>query len=104
MTANEYALLTCPLPGCVRDLHLTWRASRALYVSDLGDPPLPQEVWTRGWQVECEEGHVVLLPAQIDHDCENDCVCDVDHDEEMRTFRASDGARLQALLGQGVGR
>jgi hypothetical protein len=103
VTDLDYTSLTCPMPGCGSDLHLTWTHTRPLFAGDV-EPISPAEAYTGSWQVECVEGHVVLLPSEdTDHLCEGDCKVDVDHDDELRTFRASDLTRLRALLEQMAG-
>ena len=104
--ADDFASLVCPLPECTQDLYLNWRVERPLFLGDLATPaPVdPGEAWTGDWKVECVHGHVVLVPGpsgcQQDEVCAGDCDCDIDHDEQHRTFRASDIVRLSALLAQ----
>jgi hypothetical protein len=95
--------LTCPLPNCGHQLHLTWTNGRALYADDLADPPALSDLHTSTWEVRCEDGHVVLLPDHLG--CgrcrdEGTCPggCDVDSDDDYRTFRLHDAGRLAALL------
>lgn len=99
-TSNDYLSAPCPMPDCDSDLHLTWTRTRPVFTSDLAMPaPIgPDEAYTGSWQVECVEGHVVLLPAAIDCECVGEPPGDHDHDDELRTFRASDAKRLWAVL------
>lgn len=92
--------LTCPIPDCAEVLYVTWSHARPLYVGDLYDNKTigTGEAYTGSWQVECVQGHVVLLPGGTEHDCEGDCRLDVDHDDENRTFRASDLTRLDLVM------
>lgn len=100
---SDFDLLTCPLPGCSHDLHLVWSNDRALYASDLDKTPPLDDVHTTSWQVQCEDGHVVLVPAASrcavcdDEGCPDDG-CDIDGSDDYRTFRTSDGRRLADLL------
>ncbi len=98
---TTYVQLTCPLPGCGHQLHLTWTNGRALYNDDLTDPPAATDLHTSTWQVQCEDGHVVLVPtAAICTRCGGDgCVdhCDTDCDDDYRTFRKVDADRLAVL-------
>ena len=59
-----YTDALCPMEGCDEPLYITWRMSRPVFqedtVEDLQDPT---GAYTAGWQIECEEGHVVLLPV-----------------------------------------
>jgi len=88
------------MPGCTSDLYLNWNRLRPLFLGD-GEPIGPEGAYTGTWQVDCVEGHVVLLPAEdTDHECSGDCQADVDHDDELRTFRASDLVRLRELIKQ----
>src|SRR5262249_7131403 len=108
--------LVCPMPTrrdsiCGKDLHIVWRASRGLYLLDvtLPEPIEPGDAWVQDWSVECEDGHVLLVPGDpgcqhSDEEAEHPDhgtpgrECDVDTSEEDRTFRASDAARLAVVL------
>jgi hypothetical protein len=100
---NSYSSLTCPLPECSEALYVHFESTQPLYVGTLDDrEPLEAgdgDVST--WSVECINGHVVLVPGDpYCTVCEDDCVHDVDHSDETRTFRASDIDRLRALIKQ----
>ena len=101
---DPYASLTCPMPGCTEDLYIDFESTQPLYVATVNDrePLAPGGGDVSTWKVLCVEGHVVLVPAEPgcrqDDVCAGDCICDVDHGEETRTFRASDVDRLRALL------
>lgn len=100
-----YESLTCTIKDCASPLHLIWTTSAPLFTDICDDVPTPAEAYTRSWQVECEEGHIVLLPS--DHGC---CPCGVEacngaeagegHDDfdcpgdDTRTFRKADAERL----------
>lgn len=100
-----YTALTCTIMGCDSPLHLVWTMDVPLYTDAREDVPTPDEAYTRGWEVRCEEGHVVLLPA-----VRNCCPCGDDacngaeagpgHDDfdgpgdDQRIFRRADAARL----------
>lgn len=91
--------VSCPIPGCISILHLTWTRSRPFSWIDLKDPrPLePNAAYTGTWQVECENGHIVMVPDPV---CLGDCPdpdVEHDHDDELRRFTAADGHRLREL-------
>lgn len=102
----------CPMPTgdgpkvCAKDLHIVWSASRGLYLLDVTTPePIrPDDAWVQSWTVECEAGHVLLVPDALHcphypgGDEPDDHLCDVDSTDEYRTFRAADGARLAVAL------
>ncbi len=99
--------IICPMPTaadgiCGKDLHLLWQASRGLGLLDVTIPETigPVDAWAQTWTVECEDGHVLLAPEDCrvcgsenepDHECDND---------EYRTFRPTDAARLAVVLGR----
>jgi hypothetical protein len=57
--------VTCPLPGCDGPLHITWSASRPVFRGDTAaDLQDPAGAYTAGWEIGCEEGHIVLLPVK----------------------------------------
>ncbi|TDC35673.1 hypothetical protein E1211_15315 [Micromonospora sp. 15K316] len=111
MTAPEagpYTPLSCPMRDCDEELYLSWELSVGLLRRDLTDPsppPAPADAWVGQWHVECLAGHRPLVPAPIECPCgRNECTeecndADVDATEELRTFRASDLARLRELMG-----
>lgn len=99
--------LICPVPTsetkkCAEPLHLMWTASRGLSAADVANPAPagPDDAWVQDWRVECERGHVVMVPADphCPHypggDEPDDHLCDVDGSDEYRTFRVSDATRL----------
>lgn len=60
----EYTDAICPLYGCDEPLYITWTGSRPVYMEDtVKDLEDPRNAYTAGWKIECEEGHVVLLPV-----------------------------------------
>ena len=111
----EPGYLACTMPvaitggPCGEQIHIMWELSEPLHSDDMRVPPVPGDAWVGTWRVECETGHVVLVPADpgckhSDADAEHPdhgtpgMECDVDPSEELRTFRASDGARLVEVL------
>jgi hypothetical protein len=100
--ADDYADVPCPMPDCGSPLHVRWEMIRPLYARDLVYPAaIPAENFVGTWKVGCDLDHVVLTPAPVDDCCDGkQCECDVDGSEESRTFRASDIARLRALIKQ----
>lgn len=105
---SPYDLLPCPLPDCKGQLYLTWELTTGLTHGVLGEGealPTPDDAWVGRWHVECEEGHRPLVPGSLDCPCGRDeCTpecddADVDANDELRTFRRVDLARLRALVG-----
>lgn len=101
MADQSYRTVQCPIPECEHDLHLIWTISRPIYRADIdpGRAAIPEGGDVSHWEVGCEEGHVVMVPSLLTCVCEDYCSCDRDAGDEVRTFRASDGARLAALVG-----
>lgn len=112
MTATDpqFTDTHCPMLGCHQPLHLVWTLSRPIWLSDLTgtDLPNPSDAYTASWRVECEEGHVLLLPDVEGMACLcGDDACngsqgeghaDFDGSDDVRTFRAVDVKRLRELL------
>ncbi|MDQ0371573.1 hypothetical protein [Catenuloplanes indicus] len=97
---GSYTPQTCVIASCGSDLHVTWTLGMPLYrmdVEQLAGPPTPDGAYTSDWKVECEAGHVVLVPSQ-DSPSDPDGTADYDSDECYRTFRRSDLERLAALI------
>lgn len=102
---DKYADATCPLPGCDASLYITWRASRAVYLSDRAtDLANPQNAHTRSWEVGCSQGHVLLLPPDTAVDsytfgeCDN-CENSPEPDARNAAYCShGDLARLSALV------
>lgn len=100
---SKYDPLKCPLPGCGHDLHIIWSTSRALVVDDINVPPTVDDSDVGTWKVECEDGHVVLVPAHIncakcdDEGCDP-LGCDTDSSDDYRTFRRTDAGRLAEMI------
>jgi hypothetical protein len=95
----DFTSLTCVMPDCTEELYLTWSMAYPISVGDLtsGTGIHPDNAHTASWQVECVNGHVLLLPGDItEHDCTGDCPGD--HSDEFRRFGAADVPRLQALI------
>ena len=102
--ASIYAEARCILPGCGEPLHMTWTGSRPVYLSDT-DAMLggPAGAVTAMWQVDCEAGHVVLLPADTAGDWyefAGQCTCNPDYPdaEAERMCAHNDMARLRAVV------
>ncbi len=101
----DYSDVLCVMPGCDESLYLTWTGSRAIAAFDLTDPVAidHSDAHTSTWKIECADGHVVLIPAELDFSddgmAHNSCVAgDHDHDDELRAFTASDSRRLADLV------
>lgn len=101
--------LTCPMPtgpatACTEDLHLVWTMSMGLNLSDvmIPAPIAPSDAWVQSWSVECEAGHVLLVPDGSG--CKHDDAdqpgheCDTDPSEFFQSFRAADAGRLAGVL------
>jgi hypothetical protein len=102
--ASLYAEARCFLPGCGEPLHLVWTATRAVYLSDT-DAALrdPAGALSMSWHVECEGGHLVLLPADTADDWyefAGRCTCNPDYPDEdrERACAHNDMARLRAVV------
>lgn len=84
--AGKYDEARCGLADCGELLHIVYKVSQPVYLSFMaGDlaAPATEGGWFTTWRVECEAGHVVLLPP--DSGAESfvfgkDCHCD-DEDE-----------------------
>lgn len=118
MTSGEdrgrllHRALTGTIVDCDSPLHLVWTMDVPLYTDAREDVPTVADGYTRDWEVRCEGGHVVLLPAE--HGC---CPCGDEarngaeagpgHDDfdgpgdDQRTFRHTDAARLFLRAGAG---
>lgn len=105
-TDFDYSHLRCPMPECSAALYLQWTHRRDILKGDLTADfhslPKPDDAYTATWQVECLNGHVILVPGDTaDPDCTASCeiVCphNVDTDE-LRTFRVHDLDRLRTVL------
>lgn len=101
--------LTCPMPtgpatACTKDVHLVWTMSMGLNLSDVMIPaPIgPSDAWVQSWTVECEDGHVLLLPdtagCQHGQDAAPEHECNADPNEFFQSFRAADAGRLAGVL------
>jgi len=106
--ASIYAEARCILPGCGEPLHMTWSGSRSIYLSDTADMLAnmlggPSGAMTATWRVECEAGHVVLLPADTGddwHEFAGRCTCNPDYPdaERERLCAHNDMDRLRAVV------
>jgi hypothetical protein len=103
---SEYDV-PCPMPNCGVPLHIVWSGSYSLLPDDLlaGKAIEPGDAHSSTWQVECEEGHVILQPDSLGCPCDDqegpDCRCDqdgFDHTDDYRTFRPHDVGRLTGLI------
>ena len=100
--------ITCPMPECDGVLIVTWSAAYTLSPEDItrGGRLLVDEAHTSSWDVRCVAGHVILLPDHGQCDCADPGgdTCPDEHDdlfdwdEESRTFRPHDWARLRGIL------
>ncbi len=103
--STDYDPITCPMPDCDAPLYLTRTTSLGLSrgvvtVADDSWLPSPADADTASWQVQCGEGHVVLVPGSPGCPCGAD-ECDhvgFDESEEVRQFRAHDVERLATVL------
>lgn len=102
--AGNYAEARCILPGCGQPLHITWTASRAIYLSDTDDSLRdPGSAHATTWHVECEAGHIVLLPPDDGddyHEFAGPCVCNPDYPDKDREPMCAhnDMNRLRAVV------
>lgn len=104
--AGHYSEARCFLLGCGEPLHMVWNSDRAIYLDDT-DETLRNPVNATGvaWKVECEAGHVVLLPAESGDDWyefAGRCTCNPDYPDEEAEKRCAhnDMNRLRAVIMQ----
>lgn len=78
MTVNAYDSIACPLDGCRADLYVVHTSNAPICVgSTVEDLRGPINAIITTWQVECTEGHVLVLPKDggeggaFDEDPEN---------------------------------
>lgn len=103
-TESKHDQVKCPMPGCTASLYITWHASRAIYFSDHGhDLAEPEGAHSSSWEIECGNGHRVLLPPDTASDdytfgaCDQSCADD-GLDAHVEDCSARDMVRLRALL------
>ena len=101
--ASNYAEARCGLPGCGEPLHIIWTSSRAIYLSDtVAELRDPAACLTDTWHVECEAGHVVLLPPDTAEDSYTFglCTCNYDYPDPAVDGRCEhhDMDRLRAVV------
>lgn len=107
--AGHFEEARCILPGCGQPLHITWMASTAIYLDDTaGKLRGPDLALTSTWQVNCEAGHIVLLPPDTADDyCEfaGRCTCNPDYPDvdAERLCAHNDMDRLRAVIMPGKG-
>ena len=59
---GEYDAITCPMKGCTADLYMSVTCIIPLLEgSDADVLRDPGSAWTQDWQVECTNGHVLVL-------------------------------------------
>lgn len=104
---SDYDATPCPMPDCGEPLHLMWDLGCYLYsgtvAADEGISVGDEGEGT--WRVECQNGHVVLLPGPAWCDCDDPqgetcphAEADYDWTDEHRTFTRLDMGRLRDLL------
>lgn len=75
----------CPMPHCLESLALQYDTAYTLGPGDLTNlPGGPEDAHTQTWTIECQGGHVILLPE--------------DTAEDHYDFTAADLVRLKATL------
>jgi hypothetical protein len=107
--ANEFEI-PCPHQDCGEALHLVWSLIYTFQPADLlaeWEPPVTATGYghAQSWQVECGNGHVILLPGPLGCPCEPglDDECphnedDYEWSEDWRDFRPADVQRLRAVI------
>jgi hypothetical protein len=107
--ANEFEI-PCPHQDCGEALHLVWSLIYTFQPADLlaeWEPPVTATGYghAQSWQVECGNGHVILLPGPLGCPCEPglDDECphnedDYEWSEDWRDFRSPDVQRLRAVI------
>lgn len=98
---DPYEHAVCPLPGCGADLYLTATIAFPVYLSstaaDLAD--ISKHV-SSGWQIDCTEGHTILVPpptAEDDYEFGR-CKCEPTDPTEDAYCGHGDLDRLRAVL------
>lgn len=98
MADRAYEDAHCPMPGCGAPLYITWTLSRPVFTADTAaDLRDPAGAYSGGWEVSCEEGHVVLLPRNPPGAARDVEEFGADLDEDLAPDQ-HDLARLHALL------
>jgi hypothetical protein len=96
---DPHAQAGCALPGCGADLHITWTASRAVFLGDTVDDLAAGEHHTATWEVSCDAGHILLLPPDTAADSYIFGECDCDGDEDFfGDCGHNDMARLRRVV------
>ncbi|MDG4784396.1 hypothetical protein O7626_00350 [Micromonospora sp. WMMD1102] len=100
---DEYGSLTCILPNCREPLTVRWELYAPLVAGELepgGTILTPGDALGGGWQVECEAGHVILLPELVRCDVKDaECMAgDCRHGDDLADWRRADVERLAGLL------
>lgn len=89
---------TCALPGCGEPLRITWTASRGVFLSDTVDDLAAGEHDSATWEVACEAGHVVVLPADTGEDSYVFGDCDCEGDDVFGDCGHNDMTRLRLVV------
>lgn len=96
----RYEDALCPLLGCGCILYITWKATKPVFLDDtVADLQDSDNAYSAGWEIGCEEGHIVLLPVNapgVSRDIEKFGDTEDDPDGD---YVANDLERLHALLG-----
>ena len=104
--ASHYAEARCGLAVCGQPLHLVWSYSTAIYLDDTAEKlqgPPEGAALTATWQVECEAGHVLLLPpdtAEDWYEFAGRCICNPDYPDPdyEQNCPHNDMDRLRSVL------
>jgi len=94
---DDWDVLRCPFLKCGQDLYLSYQNSVGLsgWYYNRVEAPDPGEIDCSQWKVACIQGHVILVPGEIDLDDEDPEVVESD---ESRIFTRRDMLRLINVL------
>lgn len=89
---------------CGKQLHLLWTGGMPVYLSSVVADFDISNCWGTTWRVECEDGHVLLFPADTGREIDKVGVCDCDYLDDKLPDHTDDCsywdlARLRAVLG-----
>lgn len=93
MVVDDWAELNCPLPKCGQGLWLRYESAFGLsgYYYNRAEAPYLTDIEVSQWKIECLEGHVILVPGELDIDDEDAGPVESD---ERRIFTPKDMQRL----------
>lgn len=94
---NEFSDLRCPMPpGCGSEIWVKYDAYSWIVGANYnsGEAPALNDFFSLSWKVECQFGHVLLVPTEY-VDCDDE---DSVESDEYRIFTDKDMKRLIQVL------